>query len=37
MSTKFPDTDAIIGVISNEGDVITPFFFEEALTMNEDA
>ena len=37
MSTKFPATVMVLGVISNEGDVMPPFFFEEGLRVNADA
>lgn len=37
MSTKFPATVMVLGVISSEGDVMPPFFFEEGLRVNADA
>lgn len=37
MSTKFPASVMVLGVISNEGDVMPPFFFEGGLRVNADA
>ena len=37
MSTKFPATVMVLGVISNEGDVMPPFFFEAGLRVNAEA
>ena len=36
MSTKFPATVMVLGVISNEGDVMPPFFFPKGLKINAD-
>lgn len=32
--TKFPQTVMVLGVVSNEGDVMPPFFFEKGLKVN---
>ncbi len=34
MSTKFPSTVMVLGVVSNEGDVMPPHFFEKGLKIN---
>jgi len=34
MSTKFPATVMVLGVISNEGDVMPPFFFQKGERVN---
>jgi hypothetical protein len=34
MSTKFPATVMVLGVVSNEGDVMPPHFFEKGLKIN---
>ncbi|UYV73848.1 hypothetical protein LAZ67_11001126 [Cordylochernes scorpioides] len=36
MHTKFPASVMVLGVISSEGDVIPPHFFEKGLRMNAD-
>ncbi|UYV73697.1 ARMC8, partial [Cordylochernes scorpioides] len=36
MHTKFPASVMVLGVISNEGDVMPPHFFEKGLRMNAD-
>ena len=37
MHTKFPPTVMVFGVISSEGDVMPPYFFEEGHRVNADA
>ncbi len=34
MATKFPAAVMVLGVVSNEGDVIPPHFFEKGLKIN---
>ena len=34
MSTKFPTTTMVLGVVSNEGDVMPPHFFAKGLKIN---
>ena len=34
MSTKFPATVMVLGVVSNEGDVMPPYFFPKGLKIN---
>ena len=36
MSTKFPSTVMVLGVVSNEGDVMPPHFFKRGLRVNAD-
>lgn len=36
MATKFPLTTMVLGVVSNEGDVMPPHFFEAGLRINSE-
>ncbi|EZA52817.1 hypothetical protein X777_08140 [Ooceraea biroi] len=36
MKTKFPATVMALGVVSNEGDIMTPHFFPQGLKVNAD-
>jgi hypothetical protein len=35
MSTKFPATVMVLGVVSSDGDVMPPYFFEKGLKINQ--
>ena len=36
MQTKFPSSVMVLGVVSNEGHVMRPHFFQEGLRVNAD-